>query len=95
MSPTELLKDAEADLASLAGLPGEIRAKVKAGIAELTRIRDAVETTIATLTGGAQATLTSLQSLATQDAATAATDPADPVAVEPAAPPAAPGSVGP
>ncbi len=73
-SPNELLKEAETDLAALAGLPREIRAKVKAGIADLTRIRDAIEATIASLTGSAQATLASLQDLATQDAAAAAAE---------------------
>lgn len=65
MTPTELLREAETDLAALANLPGEIRAKVKAGVAELTRIRDAIDATIAGLTGSAGATLTSLQALAT------------------------------
>ena len=64
MTPTELLREAETDLAALAGLPGEIRAKVKAGVAELSRIRDAIDATIAGLTGSAGATLTSLQALA-------------------------------
>ena len=64
MTPTELLREAETDLAALAGLPGEIRAKVKAGVAELSRIRDAIDATIASLTGSAGATLTSLQALA-------------------------------
>lgn len=64
MRPTDILKEAEADLASLAGLPAEIRAKVKAGVAELTRIRDAVDATIAALTGNAQAALASLEAMA-------------------------------
>jgi Tfp pilus assembly protein PilN len=64
MTPTELLREAETDLAALAGLPGEIRAKVRAGVAELTRIRDAIDATIASLTGSAGATLASLQALA-------------------------------
>ncbi len=64
MRPTDILKEAEADLASLAGLPAEIRAKVKAGVAELTRIRDAVDATIASLTGSAQAALASLEAMA-------------------------------
>jgi hypothetical protein len=64
MRPTDILKEAEADLASLAGLPAEIRAKVKAGVAELTRIRDAIDATIASLTGSAQVALASLEAMA-------------------------------
>ncbi len=84
MRPTDILKEAEADLASLAGLPGEIRAKVKAGVAELTRIRDAVDATIAALTGSAQSALASLEARAASAAgqAPAQVDAAQP---EPAA----------
>ena len=64
---TDLLHEAEPDLADLAGLPGAIRDKVKAGVAELRRLRDAVDVEIARLTGGAQATLASLQALATTE----------------------------
>ena len=64
MTPTDILREAETDLAALANLPGEIRAKVKAGVAELTRIRDAIDATLADLTGHARATLASLDALA-------------------------------
>lgn len=64
MTPTDILREAETDLAALANLPGEIRAKVKAGVAELTRIRDAIDATLADLTGRARATLASLDALA-------------------------------
>ena len=63
MTPTDILREAETDLAALANLPGEIRAKVKAGVAELTRIRDAIDATLADLTGHARATLASLDVL--------------------------------
>lgn len=64
MTPTDILREAETDLAALANLPGEIRAKVKAGVAELTRIRDAIDATLADLTGHARATLASLDAVA-------------------------------
>lgn len=69
MTPTDILREAESDLAALTNLPGEIRAKVKAGVAELTRIRDAVDALIASLTGGARTTLASLETLAAEPAA--------------------------
>lgn len=82
---TDILREAEADLAELAGLPGAIRDKVKAGVAELKRLRDAVDTEITRLTGGAKATLESLQALAP-----APTGPeggsTDPLAVDPPPP---------
>ena len=94
MSPTDILKEVEADLASLAGLPAEIRAKVKAGAAELTRIRDAMDATIAALTGSAQAALASLEAMAVGGAGLPAAVPvpgldpgtAQPAAVDPASP---------
>ena len=76
MRPTDILKEAEADLASLAGLPGEIRAKVKAGVAELTRIRDAIDATIASLTGSAQVALASLEAMAASAVGRGGLDPA-------------------
>ncbi len=87
MSPTDILKEVEADLASLAGLPAEIRAKVKAGAAELTRIRDAIDATIATLTGSAQSALTSLEAMAAAGGGWAALEAKpDPVQPDPALP---------
>ena len=91
MTPTDILREAETDLAALANLPGEIRAKVKAGVAELTRIRDAIDTTLADLTGHARATLASLDALARTPEADAASPSeavpgaATPVVAEPAA----------
>ena len=46
MAPTDMLKAAEADLVALVALPGDIRAKVKAGVAELTQIRDQIDALI-------------------------------------------------
>ena len=91
MTPTDILREAETDLAALANLPGEIRAKVKAGVAELTRIRDAIDATLADLTGRARATLASLDVL-TRTPEAAAASPAEtvpgaatPAVAEPAA----------
>ena len=63
MSSTNLLSEIEADLATLASLPGEIRAKVKAGVTELTNLRDAIDTSIAGVTGHARTTLTAIEGL--------------------------------
>lgn len=65
---TDFLREAETDLAELAGLPGAIRDKVKAGVTELKRLRNAIDAEIAHLTGGAKATLESLQALAPTEA---------------------------
>ena len=78
MTPSDILREAETDLAALANLPGEIRAKVKAGVAELTRIRDAIDATLAALTGGARATLASLEAVARTPEAEAGPDEAEP-----------------
>ena len=91
MTPTDILREAETDLAALANLPGEIRAKVKAGVAELTRIRDAIDATLADLTGRARATLASLDVLTRTPEADAASPAetvpgaATPAVAEPAA----------
>lgn len=63
--PSDFLRQTETELADLAGLPGAIRDRVKAGVAELGRLRDAIDAEIARLTGGARATLASLQALGT------------------------------
>lgn len=80
MTPTDILREAEADLAALANLPGEIRARVKAGLAELTRLRDAIDAEVAALTGHARDTLASLQAMASVEgrAAGRGNDPAAP-----------------
>lgn len=57
----DILREAETDLAELAGLPGAIRDKVKAGVAELTSLRDAIDAEIARHIGNAKATLESLR----------------------------------
>lgn len=68
MITIDVLREAEADLAALAGLPGEIRAKVKAGLAELGRLRDEIDAAIAAMTGRATATLASLHAMASVEA---------------------------
>lgn len=60
---TDILREAETDLAELARLPGAIRDKVKAGVAELKKLHDAIDAELARLVGGAAATLDSLQAL--------------------------------
>lgn len=86
----DFLREAEADLAALAGLPGEIRAKVKAGLAELQHLRDEIDAAIAAMTGRATATLSSLRAMASAEASApgAAEAPAPGPTVE--APPAPP-----
>ena len=64
MSSTDTLSEIESDLATLASLPGEIRAKVKAGVADLTRLRDSIDTAIAGVTSHARSTLQSIEGLA-------------------------------
>ncbi len=75
---TDILREAETDLADLAGLPGAIRDTVKAGVAELKRLRDAIDAEIARLTGGAKATLDALQALAPTPPAAGPTPPTPP-----------------
>lgn len=82
---TDFLREAETDLAALAGLPGAIRDKVKAGVAELRRLRDAIDAEIARLTGDAEVTLASLKALAPA----VGSDAAAPAAGSPPLPPAA------
>ena len=84
MTPSDILREAETDLAALANLPGEIRAKVKAGVAELTRIRDAIDATLAALTGSARATLSSLEAMARTPEAEAGPDGPEPADAAPA-----------
>ncbi len=67
MTTTDRLREVEADLAALASMPGEIRAKIKAGLAELTRLRDAIDVSIGGVTGRARATLDAIEALATAD----------------------------
>lgn len=96
MNTSDMLHEAEADLAALAGLPGEIRARVKAGLAELQRLRDAIDAAIAGLTARASATLASLQAMAAAEGRAAAEtlpDPA-PAAVLPAVPEAGAATAG-
>ncbi len=69
ISLNDILKEAEADIASFGGLSGEIRTKVKDGVAELTKIRDDIVATIAAVTGSARSALASLQEAASQAAA--------------------------
>ena len=61
MAPVELLKDVEADLAVFVSFPGEIRDRVKSGVAEMRAIRDEVETVITAATSDAKATLAKLK----------------------------------